>query len=90
MLTGTFLTFYFFSFSRGVFAYEAMGYCSGMAFRKAGRVFGALIGVGFMGLQTAKSMGYIDVHWDKIKDDAIKPLDAVSFTKEHLVWIVHR
>lgn len=61
-----------------------MGYCSGMAFRKAGRVFGAMIGVGFMGLQTAKSLGYIDVNWDKIKDDAIKPLDVVSL-KEHLV-----
>ena len=34
--------------------------------------------VGFMGLQTAKSMGYIDVDWKKIRDDAIKPLDAVS------------
>ena len=30
-----------------------------------------------MGLQTAKSMGYIDVDWDKIRDDAIKPLDTV-------------
>ena len=39
-----------------------------------------------MGLQTAKSMGYIDVNWDKIKDDAIKPLDVVSL-KEHFVWI---
>ena len=84
-----FSLFVSFPFSCGALAYEAMGYCSGMAFRKAGRVFGALIGVGFMGLQTAKSMGYIDIHWDKIKDDAIKPLDAVSFTKEHLVWIAH-
>ena len=32
-----------------------------------------------MGLQTAKSMGYIDVHWKKIKEDAIQPLDTVSF-----------
>jgi len=29
-----------------------------------------------MGLQTAKSMGYIDVDWKKIRDDAIQPLDA--------------
>ncbi|VEU44950.1 unnamed protein product [Pseudo-nitzschia multistriata] len=53
-----------------------MGYCSGMAFRKAGRAVGVVIGLGFMGLQTAKSMGYIDVDWTKIKDDAIKPLDT--------------
>jgi len=31
-----------------------------------------------MGLQTAKSMGYIDVDWNKIRGDAIKPLDTVS------------
>jgi len=30
-----------------------------------------------MGLQTAKSMGYIDIDWNKIRDDAIKPLDTV-------------
>lgn len=37
--------------------------------------------VGFMGLQTAKSMGYIDVDWQKIRDDAIKPLDTVSINE---------
>lgn len=56
----------------------AMGYFSGMAFRRVGRAVGVVIGLGFMGLQTAKSMGYIDVDWTKIKDDAIKPLDTVS------------
>eukprot|EP00539_Tryblionella_compressa_P006360 CAMPEP_0178764356 /NCGR_PEP_ID=MMETSP0744-20121128/17752_1 /TAXON_ID=913974 /ORGANISM="Nitzschia punctata, Strain CCMP561" /LENGTH=126 /DNA_ID=CAMNT_0020419535 /DNA_START=14 /DNA_END=394 /DNA_ORIENTATION=+ len=53
-----------------------MGYCSGLAFRKASRAVAGIIGVGFIGLQTAKSMGYIDVDWNKIRDDAIKPLDA--------------
>ena len=54
-----------------------MGYCSGLAFRKASRAAAVVIGVGFMGLQAAKSYGYIDVDWNKVKDDAIKPLDAV-------------
>jgi uncharacterized membrane protein (Fun14 family) len=53
-----------------------MGYCSGLAFRKASRFAALIIGVGFMGLQGAKSLGYIDVNWNKIKDDALKPLDA--------------
>jgi len=57
-----------------------MGYCSGMAFRRVGKFVGLVIGVGFMGMQTAKNMGYIDVDWNKIKDDAIKPLDMVSVT----------
>jgi len=54
----------------------AMGYCSGMAFRKVGKFVGFVIGCGFIGLQTAKSHGYIDVDWDKIRGDAIKPLDV--------------
>jgi uncharacterized membrane protein (Fun14 family) len=53
-----------------------MGYCSGLAFRKASRFAAVIIGVSFMGLQGAKSLGYIDVDWNKIKDDALKPLDA--------------
>jgi len=55
-----------------------MGYCSGMAFRRVGKAVGVVVGVGFIGLQTAKSMGYIDVDWNKIRDDAIKPLDKNS------------
>jgi len=55
-----------------------MGYCSGMAFRRVGKAVGVVVGVGFIGLQTAKSMGYIDVDWNKIRDDAIKPLDKVG------------
>lgn len=47
-----------------------------MAFRRAGRAVGTIIGMGFIALQGAKSYGYIDVDWTKIKDDAIKPLDA--------------
>lgn len=53
-----------------------MGYCSGMAFRRVGKAFGVVIGIGFMGLQGAASMGYIDVDWNKISKDAMKPLDA--------------
>lgn len=48
-----------------------------MAFRRVGRALGVVIGIGFIGVQTASSMGYLDVNWNKIKDDAIKPLDVV-------------
>lgn len=56
--------------------FVVMGYCSGLAFRKASRAAAVVIGVGFMGLQGVKSLGYIDVDWNKVKQDAIKPLDA--------------
>ncbi len=41
---------------------------------------------GFMGLQTAKSYGYIDVDWNKIKGDAIAPLDLVRMI-EYIVML---
>jgi hypothetical protein len=43
-------------------------------------LFSSVFIAGFMGMQTAKNMGYIDVDWNKIKDDAIKPLDTVRIT----------
>lgn len=54
-----------------------MGYCSGMAFRRVGRVVGVVIGVGFMGAQAAAASGYVDIDWNKVKDDAIKQIDTV-------------
>ena len=56
---------------------SVMGYCSGMAVKKIGKAIGFVIGVGFIGLQTASHFGYIDVDWGKVKDDALKPLDTV-------------
>mmetsp|Transcript_23194 Transcript_23194/g.64299 ORF Transcript_23194/g.64299 Transcript_23194/m.64299 type:complete len:127 (-) Transcript_23194:1543-1923(-) len=53
-----------------------MGYCSGMAFRKAGRFVGVVVGMGFVGLQTMKHFGFVDVNWNKVKDSAIRPLDT--------------
>lgn len=55
-----------------------MGYCSGMAFRRVGRAFGVVLGIGFMGAQAAASSGYVDIDWNKVKNDAIKPFDTVS------------
>jgi uncharacterized membrane protein (Fun14 family) len=49
-----------------------------MAFRRVGRAFGVVVGIGFMGVQAASSAGYLEVDWEKIKVDVIKPLDAVS------------
>lgn len=54
-----------------------LGYCSGLAFKKVGKVFGVAIGLTFMGVQTAASSGYITVNWDKVKQDTfVKTLDA--------------
>ena len=57
-----------------------MGYCSGMAFRRVGRLFGVVLGVGFMGAQAAAASGYIDIDWEKVKGDAIKPFDLVRIS----------
>ena len=60
---------------------SVMGYCSGMALKKVGKAVAFVVGIGFVGLQTAVSMGYIDVDWSKVKNDALKPLDIVSIWK---------
>lgn len=59
-----------------------MGYCSGLAFRKAGKLVGVVVGIGFIGAQLAASSGYVEVNWDKISKDAIKPWDTVSGMKK--------
>jgi FUN14 domain-containing protein 1 len=58
---------------------SVLGYCSGMSLKKLGKAAAFVIGVGFIGVQSAVHAGYINVNWTKIKDDAIKPLDTVSF-----------
>lgn len=57
-----------------------MGYCSGMALKKVGKGLAYVVGMGFMALQGAAFLGYIEIDWAKVKKDAIKPLDTVSLT----------
>lgn len=45
------------------------GCASGYAFRQGGRVFGALLGGGFIALQTLSHLGYVNVDWKKIEGD---------------------
>lgn len=65
-----------------------MGYCSGMAFRRVGRAFGVVLGIGFMGAQAAASSGYVDIDWNKVKNDAIKPFDTVSMHISNMVRFI--
>ena len=46
-----------------------MGYCSGIALKKVGKMLAFIVGLGFIGLQTAQSTGYLAVDWSKIVDD---------------------
>uniref|UniRef100_A0A7S0F743 EF-hand domain-containing protein n=1 Tax=Craspedostauros australis TaxID=1486917 RepID=A0A7S0F743_9STRA len=55
-----------------------MGFCSGYAMKKVGKAVAVTIGLGFFGLQSAAYLGYIDVNWNKIVSDAVKPLDATG------------
>ena len=57
---------------------SVMGYCSGYALKKVGKAMAVVVGLGFVGLQSAAYGGYITVNWMKVADDAIiKPLDTV-------------
>mmetsp|Transcript_25182 Transcript_25182/g.62081 ORF Transcript_25182/g.62081 Transcript_25182/m.62081 type:complete len:89 (-) Transcript_25182:41-307(-) len=57
---------------------SVVGYCSGMALKKVGKAVAFVIGVGFIGVQSAVYSGYITVDWGKVSGDAMKPLDTVS------------
>ena len=60
---------------------SVVGFCSGYAVKQAGKLAAVVIGTGFIAVQTAASLGYIDVNWTKVKDDAIKSVDTVSQTE---------
>lgn len=55
---------------------SVVGYCSGMALKKIGKAVAFVIGIGFIGIQAAVSAGYIEVDWNKVKDDAIHQIDT--------------
>ncbi|CAJ1960710.1 unnamed protein product [Cylindrotheca closterium] len=57
---------------------SVLGYCSGMALKKLGKAAAFVVGVGFIGVQSAVRAGYVKVNWTKIKDDAISPLDTTG------------
>jgi uncharacterized membrane protein (Fun14 family) len=67
-----------------------MGYCSGTALVKVGRAVATIIGLGFISLQTAASLGYIKVDWEKIRIDCVGKLDSTAdrqITQDDvLVW----
>jgi uncharacterized membrane protein (Fun14 family) len=55
-----------------------MGYCSGYATKKVGKMAAFAVGVGFIFFQGLVSTGYITIDWNKVKDDAVKKVDTVS------------
>eukprot|EP00980_Cylindrotheca_fusiformis_P024584 scaffold12118_cov138-Cylindrotheca_fusiformis.AAC.1 len=57
---------------------SVVGYCSGVALKKVGQAVAFVIGVGFVGIQSAVYSGYIQVDWLKVRDDALKPLDTTG------------
>ena len=55
-----------------------IGYCSGYAAKKVGKTIAVIAGMVFITVQSAAYSGYIAVDWNKIKDDAVTKVDAVS------------
>jgi len=53
-----------------------MGYCSGFALKKVGKAAAVVLGCGFIAVQTCVSYGYLEVDWEKVKDDAVKKVDT--------------
>lgn len=52
-----------------------MGVCTGVALKRLGNQAAGVIGLGFVCLQGLAYMGYIDIDYGKVKDDAKKLVD---------------
>jgi uncharacterized membrane protein (Fun14 family) len=55
-----------------------MGYCSGTAMKKVGRLLSVVVGVAFISLQVAASFGFIQVDWNKINVGFVSKADATG------------
>ena len=55
-----------------------MGYCSAMALKKVGKALAIIVGIGFIGFQTAATTGYLAVDWTKISDDIKQKADVTG------------
>eukprot|EP00549_Striatella_unipunctata_P024969 CAMPEP_0118696196 /NCGR_PEP_ID=MMETSP0800-20121206/13693_1 /TAXON_ID=210618 ORGANISM="Striatella unipunctata, Strain CCMP2910" /NCGR_SAMPLE_ID=MMETSP0800 /ASSEMBLY_ACC=CAM_ASM_000638 /LENGTH=122 /DNA_ID=CAMNT_0006595243 /DNA_START=24 /DNA_END=392 /DNA_ORIENTATION=+ len=55
-----------------------VGYCSGYAAKTIGKAVALLAGMSFIALQSAVYAGYINVDWNKVKDDVEKQLDTTG------------
>mmetsp|Transcript_25266 Transcript_25266/g.31132 ORF Transcript_25266/g.31132 Transcript_25266/m.31132 type:complete len:125 (+) Transcript_25266:80-454(+) len=53
-----------------------VGYCSGAAAKKVGKVVAVFVGLTFIAVQSAVYSGYVAVDWNKLKDDAIAKVDT--------------
>lgn len=55
-----------------------MGYTSGYATKKIGKIAAFAVGCGFIFIQSLAMAGWIQVDWLKIQGDAFKKVDTVS------------
>ena len=53
-----------------------VGFTSGIALKKIGKALAVVIGTGFIGLQLASVMGFVDVKWDHVAQSAKTKMDA--------------
>merc|ERR1719192_536406 len=52
-----------------------LGFCSGYAFKKAGKLAAVTVGCGFVILQTLQYQGLININWSKVQETVEKNLD---------------
>lgn len=53
-----------------------VGFTSGLALKKIGKAMAVVLGTGFLGLQLASVMGYVDVKWDHVAQSTKTKMDA--------------
>ena len=54
----------------------AVGFCSGYALKRVGKVLAFVFGLGFVAVQLGAYGGYVKVEWDRVHNDVLRVLDA--------------
>ena len=64
-----------------------LGYCSGTAAKKVGKALAIIVGLVYMGVQSAAYGGYLQIDWKKVETDITTRIDTDGdgkFTEQDL------
>ena len=67
-----------------------VGFTSGIALKKIGKALAVVIGTGFIGLQLASVMGFVDVKWDHVAQSAKTKMDVNQDALEAAMLILEK
>jgi len=72
-------------YARKITVGSVVGYCSGIAAKTIGKMIAVTLGLGFIAIQSAVYVGYVQVDWNKIQKHAVAHVDVVRECRKPLI-----